>query len=181
MSKQDILTVSIVSICVIAIILLVIRLTKAAKDDASKTQNTQQVETEPEPPITDADTSFMQDDSSMQMMNEPAETAHDFDEHSTASKHSTPSSSENTTTESSSTGRYMVLAGSYTKRANADKMVSKLKKKGYSNAGVEIFDRGKFAVILVDRFDDLESARSLQQRLKADGFDCYVKLKQAAN
>ncbi len=80
-----------------------------------------------------------------------------------------------------SEGKYLVLAGAFTKRALADKEVDRLRKKGYSNASVEIFDRGKHAVILVDRFDNMEAAEKLAKQLRTDGINCYVKLQEGGN
>jgi cell division septation protein DedD len=48
---------------------------------------------------------------------------------------------------------------------------------GYKSASVEIFDRGKYAVILVDRFDNMADAERLQKKLKADKVAAYIKLK----
>jgi cell division septation protein DedD len=76
------------------------------------------------------------------------------------------------------TGDFMVLAGSFSKRENADNHVNDLKKKGYNNSRVEIFDKGAFAVVLVDRFPDEASARSLVKELKdKHKIESYVKRK----
>ncbi|GAB4255596.1 MAG: hypothetical protein Kow0027_22390 [Saprospiraceae bacterium] len=184
MSKQDILTVTIVSACVIAIILLVIRLTKAAKEDAQKQTTTQQEEN-PAELLPEGTDSSLVDETPVET--EPEDTRTDDEPQPTAAKPTEPTTTKKPATTNqpattvSSEGKYMVLAGSFQQRANADKLVKQLKGKGYTNARVEIFDRGKYAVVLVDRFDNLDDARELQQRLKADGVDCYVKLKTTAN
>ncbi|MEM8525612.1 MAG: SPOR domain-containing protein [Bacteroidota bacterium] len=77
----------------------------------------------------------------------------------------------------SSGGAYMVLAGSFKIRANADSYAKKLRNKGYSNTSVERFDKGTFAVVMVDRFNSLSEAKSLVSRLKGDGIDSFVKKK----
>lgn len=74
-------------------------------------------------------------------------------------------------------GQYMVLAGTFKYRSNAEDMVSKLRGMGYSSASVELFDRGAFAVALVDRFDDLGEAKSLKSELSGKGISSYVKQK----
>ncbi len=179
MSKQDILTVTIISACVIAIILLVIRLTKAAKEDSTQPVVTQQEESQPEAVQTETDTSLIEENEM------PAEAAEKVTDETPEVTSSEETEAATTTSQPAFTptteGRYMVLAGSFTQRANADRLVKKLRSKGYENARVELFDRGKYAVILVDRFDNLDEARELQQRLKADGVDSYVKLKSGAN
>ncbi|WP_282774358.1 SPOR domain-containing protein [Phaeodactylibacter xiamenensis] len=74
-------------------------------------------------------------------------------------------------------GQYMVLAGTFKYRNNAEEMVSKLKGMGYANASVELFDRGRYAVALVDRFDGLASAQALKSELSGKGVEAYVKQK----
>lgn len=74
-------------------------------------------------------------------------------------------------------GQYMVLAGTFKYRSNAEDMVSQLKDMGYVNASVELFDRGSYAVALVDRFDSLGDAKALQSKLSGKGVDAYVKQK----
>lgn len=178
MSKQDILTVTIVSACVIAIILLVIRLTKASKEETEQPTTTQQEEMQPEELPADTDTSWMEEEA---LPEDNGEALTDETPEPTAPKATTPTPAENAADTGTPSGKYMVLAGSFTIRANADKLVNRLKAQGYSNARVEIFDRGKYAVVLVDRFDNLNEARDLQQRLNADGVDSYVKLRSSAN
>ncbi len=87
----------------------------------------------------------------------------------------TSSGSEATATDSG--GKYMVLAGSFKVKESADKAVSKLKKLGYENARVELFDHGKFAVVLVDRFGNMADAERLVKKLNGDGVKSYVKAK----
>lgn len=76
-------------------------------------------------------------------------------------------------------GKYMVIGGSFTQKASAQGQVDKLHKKGYDNARVEIFDRGKYAVVMVDRFNNMADAERLVKNLATDGFKSYVKVKQA--
>ncbi|MEL7117892.1 MAG: SPOR domain-containing protein [Bacteroidota bacterium] len=71
----------------------------------------------------------------------------------------------NTTTNYSSQGDFMVLAGSFKQKVNAETQVSKLKKLGYSNASVELFNRGAYAVALVDRYDTMADAEALKNEL----------------
>jgi cell division septation protein DedD len=74
-------------------------------------------------------------------------------------------------------GKYMVIAGSFSIKASAEKQASKLKKMGYENARMEIFDKGKYAVVLVDRFDNMAEAERLVKKLNGDGVKSYVKAK----
>ncbi|MCU0347670.1 MAG: SPOR domain-containing protein [Saprospiraceae bacterium] len=76
-----------------------------------------------------------------------------------------------------SDGKFMVLAGSFSIRESADKQVKKLNKLGYENARVELFDKGKYAVVLVDRFGNMAEAEKLVKKLNTDGVKSYVKAK----
>jgi len=64
-------------------------------------------------------------------------------------------------------GKYMVLAGSFRYKNNAEQMISKLKKLGYREAELGYTNRGAYAVALVNRFDDLSAARSLVTELES--------------
>lgn len=75
------------------------------------------------------------------------------------------------------TGQYMVLAGTFKYKGNAENMVRQLRSMGYSGASVELFDRGAFAVALVDRFDGLKDAQALKAELTSKGIEAYVKQK----
>lgn len=81
---------------------------------------------------------------------------------------STPSSAANG-------GRYLVIAGNYRQRVNAENQVERLKRMGYNEAEVELFDRGSFAVVIVDRFSSLAQADQLSTELKGKGIPAYVK------
>jgi cell division protein FtsN len=76
-------------------------------------------------------------------------------------------------------GKYLVIAGSFSIKASAEKQAAKLKKMGYENARMEIFDKGKYAVVLVDRFDNMAAAEKLVKKLNGDGVKSYVKAKAA--
>lgn len=74
-------------------------------------------------------------------------------------------------------GKYMVISGGFSVKASADILVTKLHKLGYENARVEPFDRGKYAAVIVDRFDNMSEAERLVKKLKEDGIKSYVKAK----
>lgn len=75
-------------------------------------------------------------------------------------------------------GKYMVIAGTFTQKALANQEAARLRGKGYENAKVEIFDKGKYAVVLVDRFNNMSDAERLTQKLQKDGVKAIVKTKQ---
>lgn len=75
-------------------------------------------------------------------------------------------------------GEYMLLAGTFKYKANAEAMVQQLKKMGYSNASVQLFNRGAYAVALVDRYTSLSEARTARGELSGKGVEVFVKQKQ---
>ncbi len=93
-----------------------------------------------------------------------------------ATTYDEPAASTTTTARGgSSYGNYLVLAGTFSVKANAESMVQKLRDMGYSNASVEPFDRGAYSVALVNRFDSFDAANGLVQELKNKGVESYVK------
>ena len=98
---------------------------------------------------------------------------------STGSTATTPAPpAVNNSSSAGNSGRYMVLAGSYRQRVNADNQVARLRKMGYNNAEVSLFDRGSFAVVLVDRFSTYGDAKRLVNELAAKGVDAIVDEKK---
>lgn len=87
------------------------------------------------------------------------------------------SSYDDSSSRSTSSGKYMVVAGSFRQRSNADSHAARLRKLGYSNTEVTLFDRGSYAVVLVDRFSSLSQAKSLVGDLAEDGVDALVSTK----
>ena len=96
----------------------------------------------------------------------------------TAPATTTTTSTSTSTRSNSSGGRYMVIAGTYKQKVNAENQVNKLKRLGYSNAQVELFDRGSYAIVLVDRHASESAAQQMVGKLRGEGIDSYIKLKQ---
>lgn len=78
-------------------------------------------------------------------------------------------------------GDFLVLAGSFSVKANAETMAEKIRDLGYSETVVVPFDRGKYATVLVDRFVDISEAERLAKELKGKGVSAYVHKKREAN
>lgn len=96
-----------------------------------------------------------------------------------AAKSSTakPKSDPAPETSDASAGPYLVIAGTFSERANADAMVKKLKKMGYDKAVVRPL--GKYAVARVDRFATEADAKALEKELEDKGIeDAYVRKMQ---
>ena len=75
-------------------------------------------------------------------------------------------------------GDFLVLAGSFEYKHNAQIQAKKLQGMGYSAAEVVSFNRGKYASVLVNRFESESEARQLVAKLKKDGVSCYVHKKR---
>ena len=108
-----------------------------------------------------------------------AEESADNDDEPAESTNSSGSSGSSSTAaaadnRASSSGRYMVIAGQFRQRSNADSYASKLRGMGYNNTSVELFDRGSYAVVLVDRFDSYNAAKRLVDDLTGKGIDAIV-------
>lgn len=75
-------------------------------------------------------------------------------------------------------GSYLVIAGSFKQKINAKNLVKRLRKMGYNNARVSIFNKGAYAVALVDSFDGFSEADNLVTKLKEEGIDAAVQKKR---
>lgn len=78
-------------------------------------------------------------------------------------------------------GDFMVIAGSFSVMENAEKFANDLQRKGYGKTQVHKFNKGKFASVIVDRFDDNASAADLIKELKGKGVDCYLQRRKGNN
>ncbi len=199
MSRLDYLTIAIVGACILAIIFLVYKMTDlfngGKQDDKIETVR-DTVETE-EDEVYDYEIDEKVDSTSGNAATD--NTSSSKPATSTPATTTTSSSSSSKEMDASSTaseddgatdgksyggnysypgGDFMVIAGAFTQKASARKEVNRLKKKGYSTAGLEIFDRGKYAVVMVDQFGNMADAERLIKKLEGDGIKAYIKMKQ---
>lgn len=75
-------------------------------------------------------------------------------------------------------GKYMVLAGSYLVKENAEKMITKLKALGYPDARILQFENKSYHTVCAYRSDVYESAISQVNALKRKGVESYVRTKK---
>ena len=76
----------------------------------------------------------------------------------------------------SPTGDYLVLAGTFAVLQKAEIHAENIRDKGYTSARVERFDKGAYAVVLVDKFDNEYEATKLVSEMKdKHNIKCYVK------
>lgn len=192
MSRLDYVTIAIVAVCVAALIYLIYMTTNllgGSPEEPAKTEETSPIY---EDTSTYSDTSYYDS----QEATTSGETSGEYDRsgdniaEGDLDKGTTTSSSpkseekyqdtpveEYTAPRTTSTGNYMVLAGTFSVKAYAEEMVGKLHGLGYANATTEPFDRGKYSVVLVDRFSSIGEAKNLVTELKGKGVDAYVKKK----
>ena len=85
---------------------------------------------------------------------------------------------ENPYESTSSSGQYMVIAGSYLLEDNAQRMINKLQGMGYSNAEIVHFDQSQYHSICAGKYDSQRSASQTASSLKSSGIDSYVHRRQ---
>jgi cell division protein FtsN len=205
MSRLDYITIAIVAACILAIIFLAYKMTDLFNSDKAKDKIetvTDSVEVEDDS-VYDYEIDEAVDSTgaaSADKVAQPAPATKTTTKTPATTPATTPSVKDKTSNESSSisqeedkeaetpatnearptyssAGRFMVLGGSFTLKSHAEAEARRLRKLGYENANVEIFDRGKYAVVLIDRFDNMAEAEQLVKKLKADNVKCYVKMK----
>ena len=77
-------------------------------------------------------------------------------------------------------GKYFVVAGSFLLEANAKDMLSQLKKAGYQNAEIAVFDLSQYYTVFARRYNSLNSANDLAASISQKlGIETYVHEKRA--
>lgn len=201
MSKLDTFTVFMVSLCLVALSYLVYKTIKlrelkkeiptrviTPENDAEETTTASTIKFDDEGKVVNpgADEADLDDDQvnvdNGTLVEEeeaaPAEEEAEKPKEKIASKaveEKVPSNFESTG--SSSSGNYLVLAGSFKQKANAEAQVKRLKKLGFDEAQVTSFNGGSLAVALVGRFDTSTAANKLAKQVEAKGVDAFVKRK----
>jgi cell division protein FtsN len=89
---------------------------------------------------------------------------------------------EKATTNNSSTSidddnRYMVVAGTFTSNANADKHATKLEKEGFTPEIVN-FNNSRMYTVIASRYDSEANALAAAKKLRTNKIDCYVHRKR---
>lgn len=94
-------------------------------------------------------------------------------------KPSAPARSTNTQVNSgNSKGRYMVIAGSYLVKDNANRMKRRLKDLGYNQSDIVVFDLSQYHSVIAARYSSYDKALRTSNELKRRGVDCYVHAQQ---
>ncbi len=99
---------------------------------------------------------------------------------SSSSDNARSSNSRSSSSASSSTGKYFVVTGSFLEEANANEMVKQLKKAGYKNAEVAVFDLSQYYTVFARRYNTHNSASDLAESISQKlGIETYVHEKRA--
>lgn len=72
-------------------------------------------------------------------------------------------------------GKYLVMAGSYLIRDNAESMMSNLIRMGFTTAEVVVFNNSQYHTVLAGRFNNEDKARQMVDQLRQKGIESYVK------
>ncbi len=75
---------------------------------------------------------------------------------------------------STSNGRYLVIAGSFRQKANAEQRVKDLRGAGFNDTRLEKFNRGTFAVALAGQTNRFSAAEKLASQIVGAGFEAKV-------
>lgn len=75
-------------------------------------------------------------------------------------------------------GQYLVIAGSFRQKSNAEQRVTRLRNAGFTDTRLEKFNRGTFAVALAGQTDRFSAAERLAQRIVGAGFEAKVMRKR---
>ena len=102
----------------------------------------------------------------------------DFGDYEPAAEDQNPTrsnpGSETNSTLNENDGKYLVIAGSYLIKENAEKMISKLKGLGYPDASIINFELSQYHSITAGRYFSYERAAEIARAIQAKGIDCYV-------
>jgi cell division protein FtsN len=75
-------------------------------------------------------------------------------------------------------GIFMVIAGSFIKKENAQIQLKKLKNIGYTNAEIKVFVASEYHSVIVSRYNSQSEAEKAVQNLRKKGIESFVKTKQ---
>jgi cell division protein FtsN len=172
MSRTDYVTLGIVAVCLVALAFLIykmVNLNQDPKPDEDQLEQYLQADTltTPEAYVPE-EQDTIEYEAEERMLDEEAQ-----DEAEISSIDDYPESEPE-----ASTGDYLVIAGSFRQRMNAELQATRLRKMGFNQARMELFNRGAFAVVLVDRFSDLAEAQTLVNTLAAKGVEARIQKKR---
>lgn len=193
MSRLDYFTIGVVAVCIMAIVFLLYQTTdlfnfgKDTPQESITTEDNSSLENDFYDDEEIADYEDYYEDETTPTTTEEA----DYDNGQNATEEPIETYEETTTTATqpkqqelvdidtpSPGGDFLVLAGSFEYKHNAQVQAKKIQNLGYSKAEVVSFNRGKYASVLVNRFETEAEARALVDKLRKDGVSSYVHKKR---
>ncbi|HOY16360.1 MAG TPA: SPOR domain-containing protein [Haliscomenobacter sp.] len=191
MSRLDYLTIGIVAVCIAALIYLVYRYVNLPHEANTPKPTTEKPYVDTTQTAANDTAGYPAEDNTIDQPaegavvenNQIAETAvvEEVKPKPTPVKPQVTPSRDNAATAevetaplASSSGKYMVIAGSFEQTSSAQKQLKRVQKLGYSSARVEKFNRGAYATVLVNRFNNPSEAKTLVSALKSKGIDAMV-------
>jgi cell division septation protein DedD len=194
MSRLDLFTVAVVVFCVAAIIFLLSRTTNVFKKENPIPPRAEQFynDLEEEDIVDPADFDDYDDYDTEETSRADSPSEIDYSERLTntttaqmpsAPKPTAPAQEryqEADTYSGKGSGNYLVLAGSFRVRQNGDIEAARIRKLGYPDAEVVLFNRGAYATVLVSRFESSNEAEQLVKKLKGQKVEAYVHKKRGA-
>ncbi|GEM_PF-4044557 len=183
MSRLDYLTIGIIAVIVLTVIFLVYKMTDLFQTDALQTPP-------PVEEVTQLDSGYDDYydeplDSSAYEMEEVGEGSEiDYSEPEAAYEEADDApefSYEEESTEAAAVeygGQYFVLAGTFSIRENADRMVARLHRMGYDQARVGIFNKGRFAGAIICCYATPKEAKAVAAQLTAQGVEAVAYRKR---
>ena len=108
------------------------------------------------------------------------------DANGTLTDENDPSSNTSSTTEDASDDfagngdwNYLVVTGSFMRQANAKLEANNIRKKGFKDAEVVIFDLSQYYSVIAGRYNSLRQARRIKNQLTTMGMEAYVHKKRS--
>ncbi len=183
MSRLDYLTIGIIAIIVLAVLYLVYKMTDLFQSDALRTPAP--VEQAVSPPAYDyydepydslhADTFPAEDEIDY---SEPADGYVEAEDPLSEDAPEYAYEDESGELDAEAAGEYFVLAGTFAVRENADRMVARLHRMGYTDARVGIFNAGRFAAAIICCYATPQAAKETAAQLTASGVEAVVYRKR---
>ena len=124
-----------------------------------------------------SDSDLLSGEGTTDNLDNSTDTGTDTDEERDARpSQTTPAVSSRPTTSqpAQSQGRFLIIAGNYLIDSNADNMVANLKRRGYNNAQVTVFDLSQYYTVVAGRYASRSLASSVSSELKNAGIDNYI-------
>ena len=187
MSRSDYINIGIIAVCLLALIFLVYKFVnldspKPPEGELATDQPEEAYYPDPLPSDTYEDPTYQYnpEPDTTQETAPAAESKLPEKPVETAPEPKTPANEPVEEAVPSSSGAYLVLAGSFRQRVNAEALVRRLQKKGYTEAELSLFNQGAYATVLAGRFETYAEAQTRVAALKKDGIDAYIQKKRAA-